>query len=154
MNLRAFGDVELEVVFVHLGARGLGSVLHGEGAHDLELSLFDLHAHDVGDDFDAVDFLADVVDFDLDGRRARRGHAVVGDFLMNGADQVRALRVVELEAEIAFGVGFGASGFFHALAEAEEDDVVAGGGLVGGGIFYGAGEGLGGGESGEEEGAD
>ena len=36
--------------------------------------------------------------------------------LMNGADQVRRLGIVELEGEIAFGVGFGAAGFFHPLA--------------------------------------
>ena len=68
---------------------------------------------------------------------------MVGDVLMDGANQVRGLRVVELEAELAFGVGLGAAGFFHALAELEDDDFVAGGGLAGGGVFYRAGEGLG-----------
>ena len=38
-----------------------------------------------------------------------------GDLLMNGADQVRRLGVVEFEGESGPGVGFGAAGFFHAL---------------------------------------
>jgi len=63
---------------------------------------------------------------------------------------VRRLRV-ELETELAFGVGLGAAGFFHALTELEHDHIVSGGWLAGGGIFHGPGEGLGGGEGGEEE---
>ena len=53
---------------------------------------------------------------------------------------------VEFETEIAFGVGLGASSFFHALAQAEQDDFVARSGLAGGGVLYGAGQSLGGGE--------
>jgi hypothetical protein len=75
---------------------------------------------------------------------------VIGDFLMDYADQMGALGF-EFEAEMAFGVGLGAAGFFHALTEAEEDYIVAGGGPAGGGIFYGTGQGLGGGEGGKEE---
>ncbi len=75
---------------------------------------------------------------------------MISDFLVDYADQMGSLGV-EFEGEIAFGVGLGAAGFFHALAEAEEDDFVACGGLVGGGVFYGAGQGLGGGEGGEQE---
>ena len=149
-DLCAIGHVELEVVLVHLGARRLGGVGHREGAFDLELSLTGLKAHDVGDDLDAFDFLADIVDFDRDGSRSRRGHSVIGDFLMNHADQVRALGV-ELETEITFGVGSGAAGFFHALTEAEQDHFVAGGGLAGGGVLHRAGQGLGGGEGGEKD---
>ena len=91
-------------------------------------------------------FLADVVDFDLDRSGSRRGHAVIRDFLVDDADQMRALRVVELETEVAFGVGLGASGFFHALAQAEQDDFVARGGLADGDVLDRAGQGLGGGE--------
>ena len=98
----------------------------------------------------SVNFLADVVDFNLDRSGSRRRHAVIGDVLVDDADEVRSLSV-EFEGEIAFGVGLGAPGFFHALAEAEEDDFVAGGGLAGGGVFHGAGQGLGGGEGGEKE---
>ena len=65
---------------------------------------------------------------------------MVSDFLMNGADQVRTLGVVELEAEIAFGVGLGASGFFHALAQAEQDNLISSGGLVGRAVLDIAGE--------------
>ena len=150
-DLRALGHVELQIAFIHLRARRLGRVLHGEGAHDFQLSLLDLNPHDVGDDLDAVNFLAHVVDFDLDGRGSRRGHAVIGDALVNGADQVGALGVVEFEGEIAFGVGLGAAGFFHALTQTQQDDLVARGGLAGGGVFHGAGQGLGGGEGSEED---
>ncbi len=90
--------------------------MHREHADDLELSLFDLDAHDVGDYCDAFYFFADVIDVNFDGSGSGRRHAVVGDLLMNGADQVRRLGVFDLESEIAFGVGFGAAGFFHALA--------------------------------------
>ena len=43
--------------------------------------------------------------------------------------------MVEFEAEVTLGVGFGAAGFFHALAEFEQDDFVSGSGLVGGGVL-------------------
>jgi hypothetical protein len=65
---------------------------------------------------------------------------------MDGAYEMRGLRVVEFEAELAFDVGLGASGLFHALGEFEQDDIIARGGLAGGCIFYGAGESLSGGE--------
>ena len=146
----AFGNVELQVVLVHLGTRWLGVVDHGESALDLELALSGLEAHDVGDDLNTFDLLADIVDFDFHRGCSRRSHAVIGDFLMDDADEVWALGI-ELEAEVALRIGLGASGFFHALTEAEEDDVVSGSGLAGGGVLYGAGEGLGGGEGGEEE---
>ena len=149
-DLGSIRDIELEVVLVHLRAGRLGVVLHGEGALDLELSSTGLEAHDVGDDFDAIDFLTDVVDFDFDRSGSRRGHAVIGDFLMDDADEVRAL-AVKFETEVAFGVGLGASGFFHALTEAEENDLVTGGRLARGGVFDRAGEGLGGGQVGEEQ---
>jgi len=64
---------------------------------------------------------------------------------------MRRLRIVELEAELAFAVGFGAAGFFHTLTEFEEDDLVPRGGLAGGGVFDGAGQGLGGGEGSERQ---
>jgi hypothetical protein len=37
------------------------------------------------------------------------------------------------------------------LTEAEEYDVISGGGLAGGGVLHGAGQGLSGGEGGEEK---
>ena len=150
-KLRTVGNVELKVVLIHLSAWRLGRVLHVELADDLELSLLDLDAHDVDDHFDALDLFRDVIDFDFDGSGAGRGDAVVGDVLMDGADQMGRLGVVELEGEVALSVGFGAAGFLHALAELEQDDFVSGGGLVGGGVLDRAGQGLGGGEGGEEE---
>ena len=76
---------------------------------------------------------------------------MVGDAVVNGADQVRRLRVVELEGEVAFCVRLGARRFFHALPEAEQNYIVAGGGLAGGGVLHGAGKGLSGGERCEEK---
>jgi hypothetical protein len=75
---------------------------------------------------------------------------VIGDFLVDNADEMGTL-CVELEAEFAFCVGFGAAGFFHALTEAEQDDFVACGGFAGGGVLNGAGQGLGGSEGREQE---
>jgi hypothetical protein len=49
---------------------------------------------------------------------------------MDGAHEVRTLSV-ELEREVTFGVGLGASGFFHALTEREENDFVSGGRFAG-----------------------
>ena len=141
----AVGHVELEVVLVHLGAGRLGVVGHSESTFDLKLSLTGLEAHDVGDDFDAFDFLANVIHFDFHRSGSWRRHTVIGDFLVDYADEMWALGV-EFEREIALGIGLGASGFFHALTEAEEDDVVSGGGLAGAGVFDGAGQSLGGGE--------
>jgi len=76
---------------------------------------------------------------------------MVGNALMDGADQVRRLRVVELETELALGIGLGAAGFFHPLTQLEQDDLVSGGGLASSGVLDGAGESLSRGEGGEEE---
>ena len=70
---------------------------------------------------------------------------MIGNVLMDGANQMRSLCVVELETELAFGIRFGAAGFFHALAELEQNNFVSGGGLAGGGVLYCARERLGGG---------
>ena len=43
---------------------------------------------------------------------------MVSNFLMNHAYKMRRLGVVELEGKVAFGVGLGAAGLFHALAQA------------------------------------
>jgi hypothetical protein len=69
---------------------------------------------------------------------------------MNDADQMWRLRVVELETELALGVGFAAARFFHPLAELEQNHIVSGGGFASGGILDRADEGLSGNESGEE----
>src|SRR5208282_4886518 len=113
--LRAVGHIEFKVALVHLRARRVRGILHSKGAHDIEFSRLGLNAHDVGYNRDSFDLLAYVVDLQFDRRGAWRRHAVVGHVLMNGADQVRRLRVVEFETELTFGIGLGASGFFHAL---------------------------------------
>ena len=57
-----------------------------------KLSLGGLKAHDVGDDFNALHLLAGVVDFDFDRGGSRRRHAVIGDFLVDDANEMRTLR--------------------------------------------------------------
>jgi hypothetical protein len=64
---------------------------------------------------------------------------------MDHADEVRSI-CVEFEGEVAFGVGLGSAGFFHALTQRDENDFVSCAGFPGGGVFHRAGEGLGGGE--------
>jgi hypothetical protein len=76
---------------------------------------------------------------------------MVGDVLMDSTDQVRGLRVVQLETELALGVGFGAASLFHPLTQLEQDDFVSGGGLAGGGILDRAGKSLGGREGREKK---
>ena len=56
---------------------------------------------------------------------------MVGHPLMNGADQMGAAGVFQLEAEVSLGIRLRAAGFLHALAEAEENDVVASRRLIG-----------------------
>jgi hypothetical protein len=70
---------------------------------------------------------------------------------MNGADQVRRFVVVQLETELALGVGLGAAGFVHTLAELEQDDFVSGGGLASGSVLDCTGESLSGGKGGDEK---
>jgi len=69
-----------------LSARRLGIILHRECPHDFQLSLLNLHAHNVGDHGDAVDLFANIVDFEFHRSGSRRRHAMVGDVLMDGAD--------------------------------------------------------------------
>ena len=65
---------------------------------------------------------------------------MISDALVNDANQVGTAGIVEFEAELALRIRLGTAAFFHALAEFEQDDVIACGGLVGGSIFYRAGE--------------
>ena len=68
---------------------------------------------------------------------------MIVDSLMDGAEEVRAARIGEFEAELAGGVSLGAAGNVHAIGDVDEDDLVSGSGLVGGAVGDGAGEGLG-----------
>src|SRR6267143_4073699 len=76
---------------------------------------------------------------------------MVGNSLVNGAHQMRRLRVVDGETEFAFGIGFRVPRFFHALAEFEQDDFVSGGRFAGGAVLHGSGESFAGRKGGEEE---
>ncbi len=76
---------------------------------------------------------------------------MVGNSLVNGANQMRRLRVVDGETEFAFGIGFRAPRFFHALAEFEQNDFVSGRRLAGGAVLHGSSESFAGREGGEEE---
>jgi hypothetical protein len=53
---------------------------------------------------------------------------------MDDADQVRRIGVGEGEAEFSGSVSLRVADFFHACGEFNEDDFVAGGGLIAGAI--------------------
>src|SRR5207245_764176 len=133
---------ELEVLLVHLRAWRVGSVVDRKQSDALQLGPLRLEAHHVRGDTQCLDLLRHIVDFELHRGCSRRGHAVVSHALMNGAHQVRAAGVVELEAEVAFGVSLGAASLFHALGKAEQHDIVARGGLVRSAVLDPAGEGF------------
>jgi hypothetical protein len=76
---------------------------------------------------------------------------MVGNSLVNGANQMRRLRVVDGETEFAFSIGFRVPRFFHALGEFEQNDLVSGGRFAGGAVLHGSGESLAGRKGGEEE---
>src|SRR6266852_6014844 len=151
-NPGAFGQIELEVLVVHLGARRVGSVVHREQACALQLVSLGLKAHDVGGDTDALNFFGYIEDLQLYGVRSRGRHAVIGDALVNGANQMRTC-VGKFEAEVAARVCFGASRFLHPLAQFDQYDVISAGWLVGGSVLEGATKGLGGGGGQQEQGA-
>ncbi len=69
IDLRAVGQIELEVLVVHLGARRAGAVVDREQADALQLVALRLKAHHVGGDADAVDFLGHVVNLHFDRGR-------------------------------------------------------------------------------------
>lgn len=64
---------------------------------------------------------------------------MIGDSLMDGADEVRSGGSGEWEAEFAGAVGLGCGGYVHAAAEVDEKDLVAGSGLARGAVGYGTG---------------
>lgn len=69
---------------------------------------------------------------------------MIGDSLMDGADEVWP-GDGDFEAEFSSAVGLGAAAHIHAVGKVDEEDFVADGGLAGGAVSDGAGEGLGGG---------
>src|SRR5581483_7264000 len=89
INLRPVRQVELKVLIVHLRARRVRSVLHGEDADALDLSVIRLEAHDVGGYADIVQFFGNIVNLDLHRRSSGRRHGMVRDTLVDGAKQVR-----------------------------------------------------------------
>jgi hypothetical protein len=62
---------------------------------------------------------------------------------MGDAHQVQP-SVGHVERVMAFGVGSSVRGLLHALGEANQDDGIAGGRLVGGAVGHDAGDGRGG----------
>ena len=76
---------------------------------------------------------------------------MVGNSLVNGANQMRRPRVVDGETEFAFGIGLRVPRFFHPLAESEQNDFVTGGRFAGGAVLHRARERFAGRKGGEEE---
>jgi hypothetical protein len=70
---------------------------------------------------------------------------------MDSANEVRCLWVVQLETELALGVRFGVSRFFHSLAQLKHNDFVSSGWLASGGVFHRASESLGNRERGQQK---
>ena len=137
-ELGAGRQEEFEVVIVHLRLGWRRGVVDDEEADALHGSGVGLKADDIGGDAEAGNFRRDVVDVHVDGVGAGRGHLVIGDALMDGADEVGTGRSVEGEAEFAGAVGLGGGGNIHAVGEVDEKDFVSGGGLVGGAVGDGA----------------
>ncbi len=69
---------------------GSGTILDGEQANSLHAGLVGLQAENIGGQAEAVNFLGDVVDLDVDRAGAGRGELVIVDSLVDGADEVRA----------------------------------------------------------------
>src|SRR5208283_4483042 len=144
-NLCAGGQIELEVVIVHLRLRGSRGVSDDEEAHALHRSAVGLEADDVGGHAEIGDFGRDIIDLDVGRVDTGRGHLMIGNSLMDGADEVRTGSAGEFEAEFSAAVGLGVGGDIHAVGEVDENDLIARGGFAGGAVGYGAGESLGGG---------
>src|SRR5579859_714910 len=71
-------------------------------------------------------------------RAAGRGALIVIDFLMHHANQVRARRILHVEAEPALSVGPGARLFLHAIQQSQQDDFVSGNSFAGAVVTDGA----------------
>ena len=144
LNLRAGGQIELEIAIVHLRFGGRGCVADDEEAHPLHGSAVGLEANDVGGHAEIGDFGRHVIDVHIGRVDAGRRHLMIGNSLMNGADEVRPGHG-DFEAEFSVAVDLGAAGHVHAVGEVDENDFIADGRLVGGAVGDRAGEGLGGG---------
>ena len=136
-----------------LGGRGV--VLDEEVFDDVEVGSAGvaLEAHDVGFAGDAFDLGLGGVDVDVDGVGAGLDGLEVVRFIVGDADEMDAAGVGDGEGETALAVGLAAGALLHALREADEDDVVSGGGFAGGLVgdgapYCGGGGGLGGGYGG------
>ena len=77
---------------------------------------------------------------------------VIGDTLVNSANQMRAL-VMKFETEVAARIRLGASRFLHPLAQLDQYDVISPRRLVCGSVFKRAAESLCGAGGQQEQGA-
>ena len=85
-NLCAGRQIELEVVIVHLRFSGRRCVVDDEQSHALHRSVVGLEANDVGGHAEIGNFRGDVIDTHGGGGDSGRGHLMIGDSLMDGAD--------------------------------------------------------------------
>jgi hypothetical protein len=102
-------------MIVHLRPGGNRRVAHREQALGAQLSALGLKAQHVGGHAEVGDFPGNVIHLDFDRVGAGRGHLVIGDALVDSADQVRAAAVGELETEFSGAVRLGLGGDFHAV---------------------------------------
>jgi hypothetical protein len=119
-DLGARRKIELEIVIIHLRLWRRRRVVGDEEAHTLHGSTVSLKANHVGGHAKAGDLGRDVVNVHVGRVDARRRHLMIGDSLMDGADEVRSGGSGELEAEFASAVGLGGSGHVHAAGEVDE----------------------------------
>jgi hypothetical protein len=115
------------------------------------VTLRHLDAHDIDDNLDPVYSFCDIANLEGYRRCSRKRYAMISHALMDCANQVQYLRVVELETELARGVRPGAARFFHSLAQPKHNDFVSSGWLPSRRIFHSSDERLRGGERRQQE---
>ena len=59
---------------------------------------------------------------------------MIGNALMDGADEMRLRSAGEFKAEFSVAVCLGAARYIHAIGDVDEDDFISRGGLVGGAV--------------------
>ncbi|MGH9551921.1 MAG: hypothetical protein ACRD3W_21225, partial [Terriglobales bacterium] len=89
----------------------------------------------------APDLPGDIEYLDCHRSGPGRGHAMVGDALVEGLNQMRA-GVRQLETEVTAGIGLTIGNFLHPLPQRDQRYAVSGGRFTRGAVAYLASKGL------------